>query len=167
MAYPAYITIKKDNISSGASNANSIGQVAQGDSTHYDEITVIGFTSDAMIPIDPNTGVATGGRMYQPVTFTKYFCAASPLLWAALATNKVLDEVVCNFYRPDPSGLPKPQNFFKKTWKKVTLVAGKAYTPLVTNPANSFFQYQEEWSFTFKSVVWDHLISNTTGQDAV
>ena len=165
MALQAYLTISQDNISKGASSSASLGQVALSDTSHQDDITVIAFVADAMIPRDPNSGVATGSRIYQPVTFTKYFDASSPLLWGALATNKVLDEVVCNFYRPDPTGLAKPQNFFKMTWKKVTFVEGKANTPLVINPANSFYQYIEEWSFTFKSVQWDHLISSTTGQD--
>ena len=47
----------------------------------------------------------------------------------------------------------------------MTFVEGKAYTPLVINSANSFFQYMEDWSFTFKSVQWDQLISSTTGSD--
>jgi type VI secretion system secreted protein Hcp len=165
MALQAYLKINQDNISKGASGHDSLGQVALTDAGHHDEITVIAFVSDALIPRDPNSGVATGTRIYQPVTFTKYFDSSSPLLWGALAQNKVLEELVCNFYRPDPTGLAKPQNFFKMTWKKVTFVEGKAHTPLVTNPVNSFFQYQEEWSFTFKSVQWDHLISSTTGQD--
>lgn len=165
MALQAYLTINQDSISKGASNPNSLGQVAGTNSAFYDQITVIAFLSDALIPRDPNSGVATGARIYQPVTITKYFDASSPLLWGALATNKVLNEVVCNFYRPDPSGAPAPQNFFKMTWKKVTFVEGKAFTPLVTNPNNSFFQYQEEWSFTFKEVEWDQLISGTTGSD--
>src|SRR6516225_11212653 len=165
MALEAYLTINQDNISKGASTASSIGQVAKTDSGNNDKITVIGFLADALIPRDPNSGVATGSRLYQPVVFTKYFDASSPLLWGALATNKVIDEVDAEFYRPDPTGLPKPQLFFKMTWKKVTFVEGKAYTPLVINPANSFFQYLEDWSFTFKQVQWDQVVSSTTGSD--
>lgn len=48
----------------------------------------------------------------------------------------------------------------------MTFVEGKGFTPLVINPANSYFQYMEEWSFTFKSVQWDQLISTTTGKDS-
>ena len=47
----------------------------------------------------------------------------------------------------------------------VTFVEGKGYTPLVINSANSFYQYMEDWSFTFKGVQWDQLPSSTTGQD--
>jgi type VI secretion system secreted protein Hcp len=126
---------------------------------------VIAFDSDCLIPIDPNSGVSTGTRMYRPVVITKYFDKASPLLWGALAQNKVIDEVLCEFFRPDPSGMPKPQLFFKIKWKKVTFVEGKGYTPLVIDPKNSFFQYVEDWSFTFKEVEWDHAIASTTGQD--
>jgi type VI secretion system secreted protein Hcp len=166
MALQAYLTITQDNISKGASNANSIGQVASTDTTNQDKITVIGFSSNCLIPIDPNSGVATGSRMYRPVVITKFFDSASPLLWGALAQNKVLSEVLCEFYRPDPAGMPKPQLFFKIKWSNVTFVDGKGYTPLVIDPNNSFYQYIEDWSFTFKKVEWDHVIASTTGQDA-
>jgi type VI secretion system secreted protein Hcp len=166
MALQAYLTITTNNISKGASNPNSLGQIASTDSSHYDDITVVGFASDAMIPRDPNTGVATGARIYQPVTFTKYFDASSPLLWSALTTNQIIDPVVINFYRPDPAGTNKPQNYFKITYNAVTFVEGKGYTPLVINPNNGFFQYMEDWSFTFKKVQWDQLISSTTGNDS-
>jgi type VI secretion system secreted protein Hcp len=165
MAMQAYITIHKNNISKGASGKESLGQVAAGDAANKDKITVVGFSADAMIPRDPNSGVATGSRIYQPTSFTKYFDSASPLLWSSLATNQVLDEVLCEFFRPDPSGLPKPQLYFTIKWKHVTLVEGKGYTPLVVDPANSFYQYMETWSFTFKAVEWNHTISSTTGSD--
>jgi type VI secretion system secreted protein Hcp len=165
MAMQAYMTINKNNISKGASSANSLGQVAAGNTANADKITVVGFTADALIPRDPNSGVATGSRIYQPVVFTKYFDSASPLLWSALTTNQVIDEVLCEFFRPDASGVSKPQLYFTMTWKNVTFVEGKAYTPLVINPQNSFYQYMEDWSFTFKSVQWDHKISSTTGSD--
>jgi type VI secretion system secreted protein Hcp len=165
MALQAYMTINKNNISKGASTASSLGQVASSDTSHNDQITVVAFQTDCLIPRDPNSGVATGTRIYQPVTFTKYFDASSPLLWNALANNLGIDQVVCDFFRPDPTGLAAPQNFFRYTWKTVTFVEGKGYTPLVINSANSFFQYMEDWSFTFKSVQWDQLISSTTGSD--
>jgi type VI secretion system secreted protein Hcp len=165
MSLQAYMTIKKNNISKGASTASSIGAVASTSSTHNDQITVIAFNAGCTIPIDPNSGVATGTRLYTPVTFTKYFDASSPLLWSALATNLGIDEVVCDFFRPDPTGLAQPQNYFRYTWKTVTFVQGTGYTPLVINPANSFYQYVEDWQFTFKSVQWDQLISGTTGSD--
>jgi type VI secretion system secreted protein Hcp len=166
MALQAYLTINTDNISKGASNANSLGQVASTGSDHHDKITVVAFNFDAVIPRDPTSGVATGARIYQPVTFTKYFDASSPLLWGALSTNKIINQATVEFYRPDPAGTNKPQNYFRITYDTVTLVEGKAYTPLVINPNHSFFQYMEDWSFTFKKVQWDQLISSTTGNDA-
>jgi type VI secretion system secreted protein Hcp len=165
MAMQAYITINKDGISKGASSATSLGQVAATDTTNQDKITVVGFMADALIPRDPNSGVSTGSRIYQPVTFTKYFDCSSPLLWQGLANNLVIDEVLCEFFRPDASGASKPQLYYTITWKNVTLVEGKGYTPLVINPQNGFFQYMEDWSFTFKNVQWDHKASNTTGSD--
>src|ERR1700740_1166756 len=91
MSLQAYITIKKNNISQGASSQNSLGQVASSDSSHNDQITVVSFLSNCLIPRDPNSAVATGTRIYQPVTFTKYFDASSPLLWNALANNLGVD----------------------------------------------------------------------------
>ena len=165
MAMQAFMTINKDNISKGASASTSLGQVAAQDSTNHDKITVVSFLSNAMIPRDPNSGVSTGARIYQPIIFTKYFDSSSPLLWQALTTNKVIDEILCEFYRPDASGVAKPQLYFTKTWKNCTFVEGKAYTPLVIDPNNKHYQYMEDWSFTFKQVQWDHKVSSTTGSD--
>ncbi|MGY8683193.1 Hcp family type VI secretion system effector [Bradyrhizobium sp. UFLA05-153] len=164
----AYITIKgkkQGDISQDASKPDSIGQVAKSDSDNQSKITVVAFTSGIIVPRDMTSGVATGTRNHQPVVFTKFFDRASPLLWQALATNEVLEEVVCEFYRADPAGMPKPQNFFKTTWKDATLIEGKAFVPLTINPQNNFFQNMEDWSFTYKEVKWEHIPGSTTGED--
>ena len=62
MSLQAYMTINKNNISKGASTASSIGAVASTSSTHNDQITVIAFNAGCTIPLDPNSGVATGTR---------------------------------------------------------------------------------------------------------
>lgn len=161
----AYITIKgskQGDISKDASKPDSIGQVAKGDSSKQGKITVVGFTSGIVVPRDLTSGVATGARNHEPVLFTKFFDRSSPLLWQALASNEVLEEVVCEFYRTDSA---QPQNFFKISWKNATLIAGKAYVPLTINPQNSFFQSMEDWSFTYKEVKWEHIPCSTSGED--
>ncbi|WP_420965340.1 Hcp family type VI secretion system effector [Bradyrhizobium sp. B120] len=168
MSLEIYLKIKgkkQGDISKDASTPDSIGQVAKGDSDKQGKITVVAFTSAISVPCDPASGVATGPRNHKPVSFTKYFDRASPLLWQALATNEVLEDLVCEFYRPDPGGMPQPQNFFKISWKNATLVEGKAHVPLTINPQNSFFQNMEDWSFTYKEVKWEHGPCSTSGED--
>lgn len=165
MALISYMKIDTDGISKEASAAKSIGQVAKGDSANNDKITVVGYSLGIVIPRDLSSGVATGTRNHQPVVFTKYVDKSSPLLWQALAGNKVLAEVVLECYRPDPSGLPTPELFYTVTWKNATLVEGKGFCPIVIDPANSFYQHMENWSFTYKEVQWDHKPGGTTGND--
>ncbi|MGY3538145.1 type VI secretion system secreted protein Hcp [Bradyrhizobium sp. USDA 4515] len=164
----AYLTIKgkkQGDISKDASKPDSIGQVAKGDAGKQGKITVVSFTSRIFLPRDATSGVATGARNHQPVVFTKFFDRASPLLWQALATNEVLEDVVCEFYRTDPGGMPQPQNYFKISWKNATLVEGMAYMPLTIDPKNNFYQNMEEWSFTYKEVKWEHVPGSTSGED--
>lgn len=169
MALEAYLKIQGTSqgpISDNSSNSDSIGQVAKSESANHGLITVVGFISGIVLPRDLASGVVTGARNHQPVVFTKYFDRASPLLWQALAKNEVLTEVKCEFYRPHPTGQPAPQKFFAITWNDATLVEGKAYVPLVIDPANRHFQCMEDWSFTYKKVKWEHLVATTQGEDA-
>jgi type VI secretion system secreted protein Hcp len=164
----AYMHIKgkkQGDISKDASKPDSLGQHAKSDSTNQEKITVVAFGMGIVVPRDMSSGVATGARNHQPVVFTKFFDRASPLLWQALAQNEMLDEVVCDFFLTDPNGMPKPQNFFKITWKNATLIEGRAYVPLTINPQNNFFQNMEDWSFTYKEVKWEHVPGSTSGED--
>lgn len=168
MALEAYMTIKgkkQGDISKDASKPDSIGQMAKADTGSQGKITVVGFTSGILVPRDATSGVATGARNHQPVAITKFFDRASPLLWQALATNEILEEVVCDFYRTDPGGMPQPQQFFKMTWKNATLIEGKAYVPITIDPRHNFFQNMEEWYFTYKEVKWEHIPGSTSGED--
>lgn len=169
MALEAYLKVQggtQGDISANASKPDSIGQVAKSDTANHGLITVVGFLSGIVLPRDLASGVVTGARNHQPVVFTKYFDRASPLLWQALAKNEVLSEVKCEFYRPDPSGMPAPQKFFSITWNDATLVEGKSYVPLVIDPNNRHFQCMEDWSFTYKKVKWEHIPGSTSGEDS-
>ncbi len=168
MSMEAYMTIKgkkQGDIHKDASKPKSLGQHARSDSSMQEKITIVGFGMGIVVPRDMSSGVATGARNHQPVVFTKFFDRSSPLLWQALAQNELLDEVVADFYRTDPGGMPKPENFFKITWKHATLIEGRSYVPLTINPQNNFFQNMEDWSFTYKEVKWEHVPESTSGED--
>jgi type VI secretion system secreted protein Hcp len=166
MPHEIYATIKgkkQGDMSKGASKSDSIGQHARHD--HEDRVTVFAFGSGTVVPRDMASGVATGTRHHQPVVFTKLVDRASPQLAQALAQNELLDEVVFEFYRNDPGGMPKPQQFYKITYKDCTIVEIRDYTPLTINPQNNFFGNMEDVSFTFKHVKWEHLGASTSGED--
>jgi type VI secretion system secreted protein Hcp len=167
VALEAYMYIKgkkQGEISKDASTVKSLGQQARGDAGHHGLITVVSFGSGIVVPRDMSSGIATGAAHIQPVTFTKFFDRSSPLLWQALSQNEELEEVKCDFFRNDPNGMPKPENFFRITWKHATLVEGRAYVPLTINPQNGFFQNMEDWSFTFKHVKWEQIPDSTSGE---
>lgn len=57
---------------------------------HADKMSCIGWEHMIESPRDPRTGQASGSRNHFPVTITKEWDAASPLLFNALVKNEVL-----------------------------------------------------------------------------
>ncbi|MGC0600754.1 type VI secretion system tube protein TssD, partial [Escherichia coli] len=84
---------KQGDISSEASTIKSAGSGAKFDK-HGNEITVLALVGAVVNPRDPKSGVTSGARVHQPVTFTKLTDRSSPLLWQALAKGETLTEIV-------------------------------------------------------------------------
>lgn len=67
-------------------------------------IVVVGFTFGVTKPVDAATGMATGKRRYDPVTFTKQIDASSPLFLTALVTNEDITQVDLQFFTTNSAG---------------------------------------------------------------
>ncbi|MBA4790887.1 MAG: Hcp family type VI secretion system effector [Pseudomonadota bacterium] len=164
MPTPAYVSItgeKQGDITKGAFTADSVGNLWQ--EGHEDESIVQAFSSNVIIPRDPQSGQPSGSRVHQPATLLKYLDKASPLLWQALATGEVLTTVTLSFWRTSTKG--QQEKYFTIKWEDAVLVDGKAIIPNVLLTENAQLQHMEEWSFTYRKVTWTHEKAGTSGSD--
>jgi type VI secretion system secreted protein Hcp len=67
--------------------------------------TVIEFHGGAVIPHDTLSGMASGKRRYEPVTFTTEWDKATANYQTALSTNETVEQVLISFFRPATAGL--------------------------------------------------------------
>ncbi|WP_454915557.1 Hcp family type VI secretion system effector [Xanthobacter sediminis] len=164
MPQPAYITIKgktQGPITDGAMTTKSVGGIGRDD--HENESIVEAFSSNVIVPRDPQSGQPSGSRVHQPATITKFMDKASPMLWQALATGETLEEITLKFYRTT-NGVD--EHYFTIKWETALLVDGKGTIPNVLQPDNASLGHMEEWSFTYAKVTWTHEISGTSGSDS-
>jgi type VI secretion system secreted protein Hcp len=87
-------------------NAMKQGQF-KGESTRQstqDKIEASGFSFEITSPRDAASGLASGKRVYKPLTITKEIGAASPQFLQALTTNEVLKTVTLDFYKTNANG---------------------------------------------------------------
>ncbi len=93
MALQIYVTIK--GMTQGT---------FKGSGSHKGKIPVVAFEFESISPRDPDSGQATGRRVFKPIVFAKEVDAASPQLLKALATNETLSEVDFEFSNIQPDG---------------------------------------------------------------
>jgi type VI secretion system secreted protein Hcp len=163
MSAIAYIKIKgatQGEITKGASTADSIGNIWQ--ESHEDQSLVFAFSSDAIVPRDPNSGTAIGTRRHEPSTFKKPVDKSTPLLWQALATGENL-EIELQFWRTATSG--KQEHYFTIKWTDAVLVEGKVILPDVHDSANDSRGDLEEFAFSYRKAEWTHEIAGTSASD--
>jgi len=164
MPTPAYMSIEgvtQGNITKGAFTEDSVGNVfVEG---HEDEILVQAFKHNVTIPRDPQSGQPTGQRVHQPLTITKVFDKASPLLYNALTSGERLSKCEIKWYRTSPVG--KQEHYFTITLEDAVVVDMKAHMPNCQDPAMSHFTHLEDVSFAYRKIDWIHEVAGTAGAD--
>ncbi len=163
MPTPGYLSItgaKQGNISQGAFNSQSVGNIYQ--AGHEDTCLIEAMSCDVMIPRDPQSGQPTGMRVHQPSSVTKVFDKASPLLWQALCNGETL-QMHMDFFRINTTGTQ--EKYFTIKWTDAVLVEGKGFMPNCLDKENANYVNMETWSFTYRKIEWDHVIAGTSGSD--
>ena len=164
MPTPAYMTIEgrtQGNITQGAFTEDSVGNIWQ--EGHEDEVLVQAFKHNVMIPRDPRNGQPTGNRVHHPMTVTKIFDKASPLLYTALCSGEVLPKVEIKWYRTAPTGIQ--EHYFTIKLTDAIIVDIQSYMPNCQDPANQAFTHLEDVSFSYRKIDWTHEVASTTGTD--
>lgn len=164
MANPAFMSIQgstQGNITAGAGSEESVGNMAIND--HKDESRVIKLDHNVFIPKDPHSGMATGQRVHEAINLTKLVDKASPLLYNALATNEVLDEVILSYYRQSATGMI--ELFMKQTLKQAQISAMRHMLPDVLNKDMEHYGQIEEVSISYATIILEHVTGGTVYED--
>ena len=96
MAFEFYVTI--EGTKQGLLKGESVREA------HQDKMAGLAFHYQVSSPRDAASGMATGKRQHQPITFVKEWGAASPQLFTAAVTNEQLKSVVFEFVRTNDNG---------------------------------------------------------------
>jgi type VI secretion system secreted protein Hcp len=156
MAYEFYVTIK--GTKQGAFKGESI--VAQ----HKDKVAGIAFRYSVKAPRDAATGLASGRRTHQPVTFVKEWGASSPQIFQALVTNEILSEVLFEFYKTTDTG----EGEVYHTVKLINATVAEL-EQFCDNDAKKDVQHDthelERVSFTFQRIEIESLTGQTAAID--
>ena len=78
-----------------------------GESTHAKHegsLDGLAFHYSVAHPRDAGSGMATGRRIHQPISFVKEWGAASPQIFQALVTNETITSALFEFVRTDEDG---------------------------------------------------------------
>jgi type VI secretion system secreted protein Hcp len=164
MPTPAYISIEgatQGNITAGAFTEESVGNTyVEG---HEDECLVQAFDHEVIIPRDPQSGQPTGQRVHKPLTITKVFDKASPLLYAALTTGERLPKCTIKWWRTSTAGVQ--EHYFTTELVDAIIVSIKARMPNCQDPGMAHFTHLEDVSFTYRQITWTHEVGGTSGTD--
>ena len=113
---------------------------------------VVGAEGDVSIPRDPQSGLATGKRVHNPLTITKTFDKASPLLFQALCSGEHMKKVEIKFYRIDSTGVE--EHYYTVTLEDAIIVSIQPHMPNCLDPASQPFSHMEDVSFTYRKAIW-------------
>ena len=164
MPVQAYIAIEgvtQGLISAGCNTADSIGNKYQAD--HEDEITVLKFEHNIIIPRDPQSGQPTGQRVHQPVIFTKRYDKSSPLLYHALCSGERLTTCTINWFRTTMEGTL--EHYFTHVLEDALLVDIRADMVHCSDPNLAHHDHEETCSLTYRKITWKHEVAGTEGSD--
>lgn len=136
----------------------SNGADVQGESTQTslgreNSIECLSFVDAVRTAREKGSGLATGRRTYEPITFRKRIDKSSPLLAKSLCNNEVI-EGTFKFFRPAPTGDGTTQHFFTVEIAEGRISAIRRVSPDTIDPASAVEPPTEEVSFVFHTITW-------------
>lgn len=148
-----------NQLTEGASSQESIGAFAK--ESHENEVLVLGFHHDVVVPTDDRTGERTGNPRHKKLTIDKLIDKSSPLLWGALAQNSGMT-VTIEFFRGADSGSGgEPVHYYTIELEGAKINDIETTSPDIMNPDNDKYMAFERISFTYNSIKWEHVVCST------
>lgn len=165
MSLIAYMAIEGEtqgNITQGATTEESVG--GSYTSGHDDEVMVLSWGHNVMIPRDPASGQPTGARVHNPLKVTKYIDKSSPQLYQALTSGERLSICSLKVNRMNPA-IGDEEHFFTIELHDAILVdiTAESFPTYQTETAN--LHPVEHLEFTYSKITWTHEINGTSAED--
>ncbi|WP_164019425.1 type VI secretion system tube protein TssD [Pyxidicoccus trucidator] len=157
MAESVHLYLKANGTDiTGESTQTSLGRADSIECVYYDQKV---FTAR-----EAGSGLATGRRQYEGITFRKRIDKASPLLMKALCENQVI-EATFKFFRPNPTGDGTTEQFYTTSIKKARVNSIKQYVPDSFVPASTNLPPMEEITLVFHTINWTITNGGVTHED--
>ncbi len=163
MPIPAYMSVEgvtQGMITEGSLSEDSVGSTYQ--EGHDEQFMVQAFEHSLTIPRDVHSGQPSGRRIHQPLTVTKVFDKASPLLYQAMVTGEALTCRI-EWYRTSAEG--NQEHYFTHEVEGAVITDIKAIMPNCQDPAQAHFTHLEQISFSYSTINWIHEVAGTEGSD--
>lgn len=163
MPIPAYMSIEgvtQGMITEGALSEESVGNLYQ--EGRDDTFMVQAFDHSIMIPRDAQSGQPSGTRIHRPLTVTKVFDKASPLLYQALVTGESLTCTI-EWFRTSSEGTH--EHYFTHVLEGAAIVDIQGFMPNCQDPNMAHFTHLEKVSFSYSTITWTHEVAGTEGTD--
>lgn len=163
MPLQSYINITgatQGHITLDAFTADSVGNVyVEG---HKDEMPVDAIQHQVSVPTNYQSSQLSGSAIHHPFKISTILNKAIPLCYAAMVTGELLQADLI-WYRICSKG--KRELFFKTHLTDAVIIDINCKLPHCMDPINSTFTQIIEISFSYRKIVWEHLISSTSGAD--
>jgi type VI secretion system secreted protein Hcp len=127
------------------------------------KIPGIAFGYSVVSPRDPTSGLPTGKRQHQPVTFTKEWGASSPQFYQAVFNNENLTSVLFEFIGTGIDGKDFIDHTIKLTNASIASVSESVHDPEKGGPVIDSRELQTI-TFTFQKI---DIASNSGKTDAM
>lgn len=155
MAYEFYVTVE------GGRQGKFAQETQQGE--HAGKIPGVSFRYGVKTNREAASGMATGRRSHQPVSFVKEWGASTPQFFSALCTNEQLTSVLFEFVRADETG---EERVFH-TLKLVNAVVTEVEHYIEDTSGSSDVAELERVSFTFQRIEIANVDGGTLAVDDV
>ncbi|MDB6049866.1 MAG: hypothetical protein JWR17_2612 [Pseudomonas sp.] len=160
MPMPPYLTLvgeKQNLITQGCSTLESIGNNYQ--IGRENQILVESFEHHFRRP----EGAQSGGRVHGPVTITKAFDKATPLIFEAWRTGETLSVCTLDWYRISPNGFQ--EHFYTMVFKDAVITDIHVSMPHWRDPAFAHVTQLESVTFAYRTITSTHEVCGTMGSD--
>ena len=156
MPMPAHLTLKGEK--QGDIKGSCIQKGREG------TILVQGLDHEVHIPVDIQTGLATGKRVHGKLKIVKEFDQASPLLYQALVRGEHMNNVEIKWYRISKTGAE--EHYFTIRLEDAIICSVRPWVPNCLDKSMATFGHMEDVSFTYKKIIWRHEVDKKEGQDS-
>ena len=147
-----------------ANGADIKGESSQASLGRADSIECFSFKSAVATAREAGSGMATGRRQYQPITFRKRIDKSTPLLAKALCENEKV-EGVFKFFRPNPNGDGTTEQFFTIAFKNGRLSSFDMESMDSFEPSKANQPEMEVVGIIFHTISWTYTNGGITHED--